>query len=90
MARTQVRRTKELRYDTEKIAEMCAQLVQLVDDVLTTDPWTREGSDARRLFRVAVLQMRWRAEATGDPILTAIVFDSLEKLKENSPELFAE
>jgi hypothetical protein len=56
---------------------MCARLVQLTDDVLSTSPWTREGEDARRLLRVAVKQMQWRADATGDPLLIATVYDSL-------------
>jgi hypothetical protein len=89
MAQTKIRRTRELRYDSEKIVEMCAGLVRLVDDVMHSDPWTRRGSDARRLLRVAVKQMQWRADATGDALLAAVVYDALEKLKENSPELFA-
>jgi hypothetical protein len=90
MAQTQARQRKQLRYDTEKIAEMCAKLVELVDDVLITEPHTIQGSDARRLLRVAVIQMKWRAEATRDPILIAVVFDSLARLQESSPNLFAE
>ncbi len=49
MARTQIHQTKEPRYHADRIAGMCAQLVQLVDDVLTTDPWIREASDVRSI-----------------------------------------
>jgi hypothetical protein len=34
--------------------------------------------------------MKWRAGASRDPALIAVVYDSLSRLKENSPELFAE
>jgi hypothetical protein len=37
-------------------------MVGLADDVLTTEPWTREGQDARRLFRIAIRQMEMRAD----------------------------
>jgi hypothetical protein len=90
MAQKQARSSRALRYDTERIAEMCAQLVVLVDSALESEPHTRSGYDARRLLRVAVTQMKWRAGASRDPALIAVVYDSLSRLKENSPELFAE
>jgi len=51
---------------------------------------TREGQDARRLFRVAVRQMEMRAELSNDPMLIAAVYDALEKLRDTCPRLFEE
>jgi hypothetical protein len=63
-------------------------MVQITDDVLATSPFTREGEDARRLFRVTVKQMQLRADLSGDPLLIAVVYDSMERFKESCPHLF--
>ena len=55
------------------IPELSARLAQLADDVLTSDPSTREGQDARRLYRVAVRQLEMKAKITGDPLLSALL-----------------
>jgi hypothetical protein len=55
------------------VASLCARTVELADDVLSTEPWTREGSDARRLFRVTIRQMEMRADSSRDPLLIAVV-----------------
>jgi len=65
-------------------ADLCAQLPQLADEVLASDESTSEGHDARRLFRVSIRRMQGRADLTGDPLIIASVFDSQEKLKEES------
>lgn len=65
-------------------------MVELADDVLDTDPWTREGDDARRLFRITIKQMEMRARLTNDPLLITVVFDSLEKFRDGCPDLFQE
>jgi hypothetical protein len=45
--------------------ELSARMSQLADDVLRSDPWTREGEDARRLLRIAVKQLDLKAKITG-------------------------
>jgi hypothetical protein len=86
----QIRRTKTFKIAADKIAELCAEMVEATDLVLSTEPWTREGSDARRLFRVLVTQIQWRANASRDPLLIAVVYDSLAKFREGCPDLFEE
>lgn len=72
------------------VATLCARMVEIADDVLSTEPWTRAGSDARRLFRVTIRQMEMRAELSQDPLLIAVVYDTLEKFRERCPDLFQE
>ena len=71
-----------------KVAELCARMVQITDDCLSTESFTREGEDARRLFRVTVRQMQIRADFSGDPLLIAVVYDSMERFKESLPVSF--
>jgi hypothetical protein len=85
---TRVKGVKEVDRGLDKIASLAAKMVELADDVLDTDPWTREGDDARRLFRITIKQMAMRARLTNDPLLIAVVFDSLEKLRDGCPDLF--
>jgi hypothetical protein len=47
MARTQIRQKKEVQQHLGKIAELSAKMVEITDQVLATEPWTREGEDAR-------------------------------------------
>ena len=65
----------------------CAKLVELADDILATEPWTRAGEDARRLFRVTVREMEMRADSSRDPLVIAVVYDP-RKIHERCPDLF--
>jgi hypothetical protein len=81
-----VRRTKEVTYTLDRISAMCSKLVEITDQVLDTEPWMREGQDARRLFRVTVKQMQTRADLSGDPLVIATVYDALAKLRDYCPQ----
>jgi hypothetical protein len=87
-SQTRTRKTDFAAVNT--VASLCARTVELADDVLSTEPWTREGSDARRLFRITIKQMEMRAELSQDPLLIAVVYDTLEKFRERCPDLFQE
>jgi hypothetical protein len=90
MARTQISQKKEVQQHLGKIAELSSKMVEITDQVLATEAWTREGEDARRRFRICVRQLQVRADLSGDLLIASTVYDSLERFKESCPNLFAQ
>ena len=64
------------------IEELSARISELADNVLGTDPYSREGQDARRLYRIGFKQLTVKAKVTEDPLLSALLFDVASKLED--------
>ena len=58
------------------VSELHLALSQLADQVLASDPATRFGSDARRLYRIAVRQLEIRNRIIPDQLISAMLYDA--------------
>jgi hypothetical protein len=65
------------------VAELSQAFEQLADDVVSTDPITSEGQNARRLYRTAQRQLEIRARITPDPLIDAVLYDCACKLEDH-------
>jgi hypothetical protein len=65
---------------TGTVSEISFALSQLADQVLASDPATRYGSDARRLYRIAVRQLEVRHTIIPDQLVDALLYDCAARL----------
>jgi hypothetical protein len=64
------------------VEELADQFNRLADQVLFTDSTSTDGQNARRLYRVAVRALELKAMITGDPLISNLIFDVSERLKD--------
>jgi hypothetical protein len=61
---------------TGTVRELHVALSQLADQVLHSDPATRFGQDARRLYRTAQRQLEIRNRIIPDQLISAMLYDA--------------
>jgi hypothetical protein len=62
------------------VEELAEQLNRLADHVLLTDPTSTDGSNARRLYRLAVRALEVKLAISGDDQIRALLYDAQERI----------